>query len=131
MKTFSMLVGTLALAALPLLAHHQFSSEYDSQKPVTLTGTITQVNWDNPHVHLTITSKTDSGKANDWQLEAASPTYLEQHGVKQSAFAKGQALTVHGYRASNGERMASARTITMNGKNMQVCDPTEDGGPAK
>jgi hypothetical protein len=126
------LAGLIFAIALPVMAHHQFASEYDAGKPVTLTGTIDRVQWENPHVHIFINVKNDSGKMDGWQLETASPLYLEQHGIKEALFPRGKTITVHGYRASNGSRLASARVITdPAGKDLQVCDPQEDAGPAK
>jgi hypothetical protein len=116
------LAGLILTSAIPLMAHHPFASEYDSSKPVTLTGIVDRVQWENPH----------NGKTDDWQLETASPVYLEKQGIKESMFPKGKVITVHGYRASDGSRLASARIITTaEGKDVQVCDPQEDGGPAK
>jgi hypothetical protein len=75
--------------------------------------------------------KPQSGATEEWKLETASSDFLTQHDMKENSFAKGETVTVNGYRATNGSRMVSARVITMKGRAMQVCDPQEDGGPAK
>ncbi len=125
-------VGLLLLSATALFAHHPFSSEYDKAKPVTLNGTVKDVDWKGPHVTMTVTVKNQSGANEDWNLEAASPDYLSKHGMSKATFKTGSMVTVNAYRATNNMRMASARMITdAAGKAMQVCDPTEDGGPAK
>jgi hypothetical protein len=133
MKTTSrirILTGIAFAIALPLMAHHPFASEFDANKPVTLTGTIDRTVWENPHANVFITVS-DNGKTENWQLETAAPGYLEQHGMKASTFAKGKKVTVRAYQASNGSKMASARRITVDGADKQVCDAKEDGGPAK
>jgi hypothetical protein len=106
------LAGLILTIAIPLMAHHPFASEYDATKPVTLKGVVDRVQWENPHVHIVINVKNNNGKTDDWQLEAASPVYLEKQGIRESMFPKGKVITVHGYRASDGPRLASARIIT-------------------
>jgi hypothetical protein len=127
-----MKLGLVAVLALPLAAHHKFSSEYDANKPVTLSGTIRTVNWSDPHVHFTMDVKNESGKTEVWTLETAKPSYLQSHNAPKSVFKKGAQVTVNAYAASKGGNMASARVLTTSdGKEIQVADPSEDGGPAK
>ncbi len=113
-------------------AHHPFTSEFDAKKPMTMMGTVSSVDWKGPHVHLTMSVKNDSGTMENWTLEAAAPDYLTKQGMTKDTFKKGEAVTVNAYRATDNSRTASARVITnAAGKQMQVCDPSEDGGPAK
>jgi hypothetical protein len=120
------------VAVAPLFAHHQFASEYDANKPMTLTGTVQDVQWNNPHVHFTLEVKNQTGKNEMWTLETAKPAYLTAHGAPRSVFKKGEHITVSAYGATKEANAASARMITMpDGKQIQVADPTEDGGPAK
>jgi Family of unknown function (DUF6152) len=126
------LLAASALFAGAAFAHHQFSSEYDQNKPMTLTGTIQNVQWNDPHVHFTLDVKNQSGKQEMWTLETAKPEYLKDHGVPRSMFKKGERITVNAYAATKNADVASARMITFaDGKTMQVADPSEDGGPAK
>jgi hypothetical protein len=118
--------------ALPLFAHHQFSSEFDRTKPLSMSGTVSEVQWTTPHTYIYLDVKNQSGKTEQWKLEAASSTFLQQHGLQASSFKKGTQLTVNAYGATNSSRVASARVMTMpDGKAVQVADPHEDGGPAK
>ena len=87
---------TLLFSSLPLLAHHSFSSEFDAKKPVTLTGTISKVDWSEPHAYIYLNVKNESGKTEEWKLETASPVFLKQHGVMESSLKKGEQLTVNG-----------------------------------
>lgn len=124
------LVLVLGAASLPLLAHHQFSSEYDANKPVTLTGTVTRVDWAAPHVNISMDAKTADGKTEQWKLEAATPSTLTQHGWSSTSVKNGDTITVNGYRALDGSNTASARSITLaDGRAMPAADPAEDGGP--
>jgi len=127
-KAFCLVLLTGAAA----MAHHQFSSEYDKSKPLTLTATVKSVDWKSPHVQWTVSAKNQAGAIEDWTLEGAAPDYLTSHGVTKATFADGSMVTVNAYRATNNSRTASVRVITdAKGKAIQVCDPTEDGGPAK
>jgi len=132
MKTIALFVGTLLLASLPALAHHPFSSEFDKNKPVTLNGTVTKVEWTKPHAYIYMDVKNEGGKTEQWKLETASSEYLAKQGMKDTTLKIGEKVTVNGYNATTGDHLASARMLTMaNGHSMQVCDPKEDGGPAK
>lgn len=125
-------VSALLFSSLPAFAHHAFSSEFDAKKPVTLTGTISKVDWSDPHAYIYLDVKNESGKTEQWKLETASPDFLKQHGIQESSFKKGEQLTVNGYSANSGNMLASARLVTtVGGKKLQVADPKEDGGPAK
>ena len=126
------LLAASALVASAAFAHHQFASEYDQNKPMTLTGTIQNVEWNDPHVHFTLDVKNQSGTQEMWTLETAKPEYLKDHGAPRSMFKKGENITVNAYGATKEANVASARMITFaDGKTIQVADPSEDGGPAK
>ena len=122
----------LFASSFPLLAHHQFSSEYDQGKPMNLSGTIVKVDWAKPHAYIYLDVTNQNGKTEEWKLETASPAYLEQHGLNAKSFKGGEQLRVSAYGATNNSRTASARMVVMpDGKSVQVADPQEDGGPAK
>jgi hypothetical protein len=125
-------ISTLLFSSLPVFAHHAFSSEFDAKKPVTLTGTISKVDWSEPHAFIYLDVKNESGKLEQWKLETASPDFLKQHGIKESTLKKGEQLTVNGYSATSGSMLASARLVTTaGGQKLQVADSKEDGGPSK
>jgi hypothetical protein len=116
-------VAFLFVSALPLLAHHQFSSEFDKGKAMSLSGTVTRVDWAKPHGHIYLTVKNQSGKNEQWKLEIAGSDYLAKQGLTSSSFKKGEQITVSAYGDTNEPRVASARQVTTaDGKSVQVAD---------
>jgi len=107
------LITGLGLIVLPAFAHHSFEAEYDSTKPVTLTGTVTKVEWTNPHARFYIDVKDESGNMVNWNLELASPNGLMRKGWTRNSLKVGDVVTVEGAKAKDGARMANARTVTL------------------
>jgi len=122
----AILLGSVSIA----LAHHPFSSEYDANKPVTLTGTVSSVDWKMPHVNVKMNAPDDSGKNMTWTLEGANPGTLESKGWKSTTIKAGDRITAKGYRALDGSTTISARSVSLpNGRTMVISDAQEDGGP--
>ncbi len=103
----------LFLAALPLAAHHSFKAEYDETMPITLRGTITKITWNNPHVLMYLDVKDDKGKLAKWELELASPNGLMSQGWKVDSLKQGDLVSVSGFRARDGSKMANIRKVTL------------------
>jgi hypothetical protein len=121
------LLGTL-LAVVPAAAHHPFSAEFDANAPVHLTGKVTQVAWNNPHVMIHMTTGEGNGVQN-WTLEAASPGDLARKGWSQDTLKIGERITVEGFKAKSEPMTAAARMIELpGGKKMSAADD-QDGGP--
>lgn len=106
----------LLVPALPVLAHHSFSAEFDSKQPVKLTGTVTKVEWANPHIWFYIDVKDETGKITNWGLEMGSPNVLLRLGWSRNSLKLGQEVTVEGSRAKDGSSIANARSVMLNGK---------------
>jgi hypothetical protein len=121
----------LFLAALPVLAHHSFGAEYDAGKPVTLTGTVTKVEWTNPHARFYIDVKDGSGNVTNWNLELASPNVLMRQGWTRNALKVGDVVTVTGSQAKDASKMANARTVTLADGRKVFARSSEDGGPSQ
>lgn len=118
-KVFVMILGAgLLLAAVPVLAHHSFAAEFDEKQPVTLRGTLTKMEWVNPHGWLHIDVKGPDGKVVSWAVEAGGPNALLRRGLRKTDFPPGIEVIVEGYRAKNGTPTANGRTVKMtDGKN--------------
>ena len=101
-----------ALIAAPIFAHHSFSAEYDDKKPVTLKGTVTKVEWMNPHARFYIDVKDDAGAVVNWNLELASPNVLMRNGWTRKSLQVGDQVTVSGSRAKDNAYLANARQVT-------------------
>lgn len=112
------LLGLLAAIAQSssstALAHHAFAAEFDINKPVRLVGTITRVEWQNPHTWFYIDVAGDGGDVASWGMELASPNLLMRNGWTRDSMKVGDVVTVEGYQAKNGRNIGNARNITLN-----------------
>jgi hypothetical protein len=124
----------LWLSAVPLLAHHSFGAEYDADKPVTVMGVVTKIEWTNPHTHLFVDVKDDQGNVANWKFEGYPPVVLSRTGWRKDVTMKvGDTVTVFGWRARDGTNWAHSREITFqDGKKLFFGPPagTGDGGNA-
>jgi hypothetical protein len=106
------------LASMSARAHHSFSSVFDGKKPITLTGPVTKIEWANPHIHLYIDVKDDTGKVIKWAIEMGSPNLLIRLGWTRHAMKVGDVVTIEGHLARDGSTLANARTVLLAGKEM-------------
>jgi hypothetical protein len=115
MKALVHLVASALLLATSAatLAHHSFAGEYDADKPVTLKGVVTKVEWTNPHARFYMDVKSADGKVTNWNLELASPNYLKRAGWSSTSLKAGDEITVEGSMARSGANMANARVVTL------------------
>ena len=116
MKFRSILLGValaIACAALPALAHHAFNAEFDRQKPITLTGKVTRVEWANPHARIYFDVKNEAGEVVNWDFEMGSPNGLMRNGWRRDSLKTGDEITVTGWLAKHAPRVGNAGTVTM------------------
>ena len=95
------------------LAHHAFSAEFDSSKPVELKGVVTKIQWTNPHSWIFVDVKEPNGQVTSWAIEFGSPYSLLQKGLRKTSFPIGVEVVVKGHRAKSGKTVANASSVTM------------------
>ena len=94
-------------------SHHSFATQYDANAPITLVGTVTKIEWLNPHARFYVEVEAPDGSVESWNLELASPNVLRRNGWSRNSVEVGDHVTVEGSRARDGSLMANARTVTL------------------
>ena len=116
-------------AGTPLIGHHSFAATYDATKAIRITGTLTKVQWTNPHIYFYLEVATDDGQVVEWSCESAAPGALSRRGFKRSSLQIGDTLVVDGYQAKNGSRLMDARRVTLADGRIVSGASAGDGGP--
>ena len=113
MKIKLLVLMTGILAAVPAVAHHSFAAEFDFKKPVDLSGTVTKVDWTNPHARIYMDVKDADGKLSNWECELGSPNTLMHKGWTRNSLKPGDQISVSGFLAKDADRVANAREVKL------------------
>jgi hypothetical protein len=103
----------LLLAVKPVSAHHAFAAEFDAKKPVKLRGTVTKMEWINPHAWIHIDVKKDDNTVDEWMIEAGTPNTLLRRGFTKDSLKPGTEILVDGYQSKDGSLRANGRDLTL------------------
>src|SRR3954454_19260258 len=113
--------AALLLAAMPVWAHHAFAAEFDASKPIKFKGTVTKMEWINPHAWIHIDVTGDDGKVTPWMIEAAAPNALLRRGWTKNSLPAGVEILIEGFQAKDGANRANGSVITFtDGKKLFV-----------
>ena len=113
--------GALLLVGMPVWAHHAFSAEFDTEKPIKFKGTVTKMEWINPHAWIHIDVKDDKGNTTEWMIEAGAPNGLLRRGFTKNSLLPGTDIVVEGWQAKDGSNRANGSNITLpNGQKLFV-----------
>ena len=106
-------VGLLSASAVPVVAHHAFSAEFDANRPLQLEGTVTRMEWINPHAWIHIDVTKDDGTVESWMIEGGTPNTLFRRGFTKDSLQPGTVIMVDGYQAKDGSMRANGRDLTL------------------
>jgi len=119
-------LGVLAGSAF---AHHAFAGQYDKDNPIQLTGTVTKIEWMNRHARFYLDVKDEGGNVTNWNIELGPPLILRRAGWNQNSLKVGDRVTVQGYRAKDGSKMANGSKATLADGRQVFAGSTADGSP--
>jgi hypothetical protein len=124
--------AAMLFSTMRISAHHAFASEYDENKRVSVSGTVTEFKWTNPHAWLYVDGTDENGKVTGWRFEMGSPNGLTHRGWRSTELKQGDQVNVEGYGAKDGGNVANARTVTLpDGRKLFGGFQTTPGAPAK
>jgi len=113
MKSMIVVSSMVVAAATQSFAHHSFAAEFDANKRVTLKGTVTKVDWRNPHIYVYLNVKDDTGKVTEWACEGGPPNVLLREGWTRNSVKEGDEVTIDGSVAKDGSKRCNSRSVNL------------------
>jgi hypothetical protein len=121
----------LSVAVMPAFAHHAFAAEFDAKKPVKLRGTVTKMEWINPHAWIHVDVKKPDGTVDEWMIEAGTPNTLLRRGFTRDSLKSGTEILVDGYQSKDGSLRANGRDLTLPNGQILFLGSNEPDAPAQ
>ena len=119
----------VAFAITPLFAHHAFTAEFDANQPIKLNGTISKMEWVNPHSWIYLDVKNNDGSVTTWAVEAGAPNAMSRRGWNMNSIKVGTEVVIDGYRAKNGQNIANGKDVTLPDGRKLFVGSTGTGAP--
>ncbi len=124
-------LAALAVAAIPLLAHHSFTAEFDETKPLKMTGVVTKVQWQNPHIWFFLDVKGEDGTVTNWGFSGGAPGQLMRRGINRDVIKPGMVVVVEGFRSKDGSNNGSGGRVTFPDGHQVFTAGSEDRTPGE
>ena len=124
-------IGLLAATGVPVVAHHAFSSEFDANRPVQMTGTVTKMEWVNPHSWIHVDVKKPDGTVENWAIEGGTPNTLLRRGLRKTDLPAGTVIKITGFQAKDGGLRANGKDLTLADGRQMFLGSSGTGAPGE